>query len=175
MIARLEESGSIWLQNIENNRKMWALRAEEDQKVTAIQEEWWVILIWVIMYESLFLSHSWWSHSAQLFHITSTFQFHWRPPQKLRVWRCRINKKSWTFSSLCYQQLFQELARMSKFLKKWLKTAQKFDIKGVKFVWIFSLQVSVSDLFAVSLNSWKWRILVLSLFPFKIMIISFQK
>jgi len=39
LIARLEESGSIWLQNIENNRKMWALRAEEDQKVTAIQEE----------------------------------------------------------------------------------------------------------------------------------------
>ena len=39
LIARLEESGAIWLRNIENNRKMWALRAEEDAKVAEIIEE----------------------------------------------------------------------------------------------------------------------------------------
>lgn len=36
IVARLEESGNIWTTNIENNRKSWAKRAEEDAKAKEV-------------------------------------------------------------------------------------------------------------------------------------------
>lgn len=39
VIKRLEESGNIWTSNIENNRKQWAIRAEEDTRAKELKDK----------------------------------------------------------------------------------------------------------------------------------------